>query len=130
VLLCVLQQPRVYNSSVESTWVGLKPVCVYVPTFLWADAFSADNLQLQWYHEPIEKREDIILSQFSLNGFETSKCDQVYAGSMINISSIFAGANFRGSPKIEMFVDIWIRGYYYLHMTCLVTVESLLIVRF
>jgi hypothetical protein len=69
-------------------------------------------------------------SQFSLNGFETSKCDKVYAGSMINISSIFAGANFRGSPKTEMFVDIWIRGYYYLHMTCLVTLESLLIVRF
>ncbi|VDI37552.1 glycine receptor alpha-2 [Mytilus galloprovincialis] len=42
--------------------------------------YTSETLELQWYKEPVEEKDDIILSHFSLGCEETIKCDKVYAG--------------------------------------------------
>ncbi|XP_052076655.1 glycine receptor subunit alpha-2-like [Mytilus californianus] len=42
--------------------------------------YTSETLDLQWYKEPVEEKDDIILSQFSLGCEKTIKCDKVYAG--------------------------------------------------
>lgn len=44
------------------------------------DGYTSETLELQWYKEPVEEKDDIILSHFSLGCEETIKCDKVYAG--------------------------------------------------
>ncbi|CAC5391051.1 unnamed protein product [Mytilus coruscus] len=50
------------------------------PLIIESYGYTSETLVLQWYEEAVEKKEDIILSQFSLDCIKTFKCDKQYAG--------------------------------------------------